>query len=462
METIQNIKFDHASKESILAHARGLDGKTLHELYPKACEGNAEAAKGKGKIGVLVEQFHFGIESNNESRPDFPEASLELKTTAVTKRKDREVSAKERLSLGMIDYKNIIHETFYTSAFLKKNAYLLIMVYVYEKNQTPCRNRFMYSFIYTIPDEDKSQILQDWTLIREKVRHGDAHDLSESDTLYLAAATKGASSSDVTSQPRSSQLAKRRAFCFKRSYLDYVVKTHLGFAQARSVSIGSVTNADGDENSLEDVVIERCSEYFGMDTRTLFQTFGMKTSKAKNWASMLVRRMLGMDAKDEITEFLKAGVNVKAVTTTDGRRLKEAMSFAQIDYEAVVNEDWETSYWGSVISNKFLVMVFDRDTSVSETIFKGAFFWSLPNEAQEEAIVFWNDIRLKIEQEQFPSLYSLKSPKYYHVRPKAENAADVRVVNGKRVKKMAYWINRKVVRDELLAQGYLLHQVGSV
>ena len=47
--------------------------------------------------------------------------------------------------------------------------------------------------------------------------------MSESDTLYLGAAPKAATSQDRRKQPFSSELAKPRAFAFKSSYMTYVL-----------------------------------------------------------------------------------------------------------------------------------------------------------------------------------------------------------------------------------------------
>lgn len=39
--------------------------------------------------------------------------------------------------------------------------------------------------------EDLKQIEEDWNLIIKKIRDGKAHEISEADTMYLGACTKG-------------------------------------------------------------------------------------------------------------------------------------------------------------------------------------------------------------------------------------------------------------------------------
>lgn len=53
--------------------------------------------------------------------------------------------------------------------------------------------------MFSFPEEDLAIIEHDWKTIMRKVRAGRAHELSEGDTLYLAACTKGANASSVGS-----------------------------------------------------------------------------------------------------------------------------------------------------------------------------------------------------------------------------------------------------------------------
>ncbi len=451
--------YNERNAESILEHARRLDGRSLEELYPDACAGSENA--GRGNLGQLVEQLHFGIKANNDSRPDFVHACLELKTTGLlpTTRQSKYI-AKERLTLSMIDFNEIPNETFYTSAFVKKNASLLIMVYQYEKSVHVCQRRFVTSFVYQIPPEDKEVFEEDWAWIQSKIRNGEAHLLSESQTSYIAAATKGADSSDTVGQPFSDVPAMRRAFCIKRPYLDYIIRRHLGQTVVSPTSLRKRATAQETELSLDEMVVERVKRYVGMKKTELFRVFNRPVSSAKNWASILVKLMLGMSADDEVAEFVKSGLSVKTVTTIGGKVLPESMSFSQIKYRSVLTEDWEESYLHGVLTSRFLVLVFNRDTRSSEPVFRGVFFWSLPSAAVDEGYEFWQCIKSAISRADFETIYALRSTSYYHIRPKARNSYDMQQIEiAGRVfyaKKMAYWINSAIVKKELSRHGYLL------
>ena len=60
-----------------------------------------------------------------------------------------------------------------------------------------------------------------------KVRAGQAHLLTEGDTLYLAACTKGATAASVRQQPFSDIPAKQRAYSLKSSYMTRILNQYI-------------------------------------------------------------------------------------------------------------------------------------------------------------------------------------------------------------------------------------------
>ena len=59
--------------------------------------------------------------------------------------------------------------------------------------------------------------------INKKIASGKAHELSEGDTFYLGACTKGANALSVTKQPFSEIPAKQRAYSFKQGYVNHII-----------------------------------------------------------------------------------------------------------------------------------------------------------------------------------------------------------------------------------------------
>ena len=63
--------------------------------------------------------------------------------------------------------------------------------------------------------------------IIEKIRRGEAHLLSEGDTMYLGAAPKGANKLSQVNQPYSDEKAMARAYTLKTTYMTYLLRNHV-------------------------------------------------------------------------------------------------------------------------------------------------------------------------------------------------------------------------------------------
>lgn len=187
-----------------------------------------ENKKRKGGLGEIIEERYFHYQSNNDARPDFDKAGVELKVTPYKQNKNGSFSAKERLILTMIDYFKVVDEDFEKSHMWQKSKLILLVYYLYQKE---IKNRLDYKIghvnLFTPPEEDIKIIRQDFEVIKRKIKDGRAHELSEADTLYLGAAPKAATSKNRRKQPFSDELAKPRAFSFKTSYMTYVLNNYI-------------------------------------------------------------------------------------------------------------------------------------------------------------------------------------------------------------------------------------------
>ena len=76
---------------------------------------------------------------------------------------------------------------------------------------------------WNIPETDLKIIIDDWNIIHNKIKNGLAHELSESDTLYLGACTKSSDSSVTRKQYGTNIQAKPRAYCLKKQYMYWLV-----------------------------------------------------------------------------------------------------------------------------------------------------------------------------------------------------------------------------------------------
>lgn len=217
--------YDENSQQSILEYAKQLEGKTLREVLPAEIIDNMRIHQSgnKGRFGQKIEQYYFGYDINSDANADFP-CGLELKATPLKVLKSGNLSPKERLVCNIINYEDIIHESWETSTFLEKNSDTLIIRYIdpMDKNISQLDYQIVDVQIHSIfnNDNDKKQFEEDWNIIVNKIRNGEAHLLSESDTKYLGACTKGSTAAkSLRKQPNSHLPAKQRAFSFKTKYM---------------------------------------------------------------------------------------------------------------------------------------------------------------------------------------------------------------------------------------------------
>ncbi len=184
-----SMSYDKNSKHSILKFAKKLEGSTLRVSCSKSIiDGNYS---GKGSFGQNLEKFYFLYSPNSDSKADFEEVGLELKTSPIKKLKNNQYRSKERLVLNIINYLEVVNQEFKTSSFWKKNANLLLVFYLYEAEKNNLDYLIKLVDEWSFPALDLKIIKQDWQLIKSKIAEGKAHELSEGDTFYLGACTKG-------------------------------------------------------------------------------------------------------------------------------------------------------------------------------------------------------------------------------------------------------------------------------
>jgi len=218
-------EYDELNKLSVLEYAKKLEGKTLREvLFVETLQNITIDEKGnKGRYGQKLERYYFGYDNNSNSSADFP-CGLELKVTPLKYLKNGSLTPKERLVCNIINYMEIIYEDWETSSFLEKNSDTLLIRYIdpMDKNIEQLDYMIYDVHIHNIFDheEDRQQFEDDWNIIVKKIREGKAHLLSESDTKYLGACTKGSTAiKSLRRQPNNRTLAKQRAFSFKVQYM---------------------------------------------------------------------------------------------------------------------------------------------------------------------------------------------------------------------------------------------------
>ncbi|WP_052408964.1 Sau3AI family type II restriction endonuclease [Porphyromonas sp. COT-290 OH3588] len=457
------MSYNSTSRKEILEHARLLLGNSLRGLYQEVLQ----TYKGKGGLGVCVEELHFKYTPNSKSNPDFPEAGVELKCTPLKKNKDGSLVSKERLVLNIIDYTKEADADFETSSFWKKNQLLLLLFYLHESDKDFVEFVFKIVRYWKFPEEDLKIIKDDWAVIHKKIVSGEAHTLSEGDTFYLGACVKGLrGGGNKRKQYRTEILADQRAYSLKSKYLNTIILDALSHPEMVSEAVGlsprqkekikqekakieSIVQSvkdyiDGE--TFEQLIERKFSPYYGSTIYEIEKSLDRQiTSSPKAISNAVVHAILGVESP-KISEFEKANIQQKSIRLESNGRLREAMSFSRIQYDDLMLEEvWEESVWYSILTMRFLFVIFRKseDGDDKAAVLEKVFFWTMPYQDLEKAKLFWLDTRNKVRKGIFDQFMSSKSNNICHVRPKARNAQDLmQTASFGSQKKNAYWLNR--------------------
>lgn len=463
-------EYDDTDPISIEEYGKKLIGKTFLEV----CESDDisksmvvretsnygerhENKRRKGGLGELIEERYFHYPANNDARPDFDKAGVELKVTPYKINKNGTVSAKERLILTMIDYDSVVNETFEESHMWRKAKLILLVYYLYQQQ---IKNRLNYKIgyvkLFSPPAQDVKVIEHDFYVIRERIRVGKAHELSESDTLYLGAAPKASTSKDRRKQPFSSELAKPRAFSFKNSYMTYVLNNYIipGKNTYEPIIKGEIVQ------SLEEYVVQKINMYHGYTVFKLCEEFHIDIRKCpKNLEAMLAYRILGIKG-NHAAEFEKANIVVKTIRIENNNRIKENMSFPTFKFKELVKEEWENSAFGNYLrETRFLFVVYKYD-SQGELRLKGCQFWNIPYKDLEGNVkdvwektkhILLEGLEVHIRGgRKYNNLPKASENPVCHVRPHARNAQDTyELPDGRRYPKQCFWLNNTYILKQL-------------
>ena len=433
-------KYDKTSVESIFKFAQLLTGKTLDEVVTLPI--SVANSKNKGDLGGLIEAHFFELPPSTRGI-DFPEAGLELKTTGLLRKSDGSYRAKERLVLTMINYVNIVDEEWETSVFFLKCRLMLILFYLYDREVPSVDQRFVLSpILYKMFENDEAVIKRDWEYIREKVREGKAHELSEGDTYYLGACRKGAGGPDeaLRSQPFSPLGAKARAFSFKPSYVNVLISGQGEVSSGLNVGTGL---------TFEGSTAARFNDFIGLSVQEISEKLSFyRTSPGQNGFYRQLAVKILAQGNQTIPELDKAGIEMKTIRLNRRGRPREAMSFPGFKYLEIVNQDWEDSSFFEKLESRFLFVVFREDDFGIERLDRVT-YWNMPYEDRLEAQRVWEDTKLRVRKDA-SDLPRTSESHVAHVRPKAANARDtILTPQGTMLVKKCFWLNSSYIAEVL-------------
>ncbi len=468
--------FDRTSPMSIFNYSRHLIGESLHSLLGDSVIDKKR--KGKGGLGQMVEELFFNYNINSNREADFKDARVELKCTPLLKSKsDESYRIKERLVCTMIDYFEIVNTSFEDSHLISKCQLMLLLFYLHVNGNPNYDYEFVFRVLWQIPEKDLILIKKDYQTIAEKVKRGEAHLLSEGDTIYLGACRKGQKGDGPQEQPNSEIKANRRAFSLKPAYMRYILNhvvesgndAFTNYTEIESPKFELVSSEELQNNTFEDIILNRFAPFIGKNYVQICEMLGIEAYDAKNkYADVGALIASNSESKRLASseEFMKSGIIMKTVRLQRNGRPKESMSFKNIDYcEISDNENWIESEAYEIFTSRFLFVVFKPVADEKITIFnnktksyvteqsyilESVFFWTMPTDDLEVAKEYWENIRQAVLTNNITpkAFWSIGDHKKFHVRPKARVKSDQSVnPNGGFCDKYCYWFNADYVKQ---------------
>lgn len=478
--------YDDADPKSIEKYSQLLIGSSFKEILEvyakKTMMTNNELnilinyyknPKNKGSLGTLIEKHFFMYEPNSNRGPDFINANVELKVTPYEKDRKGNIRAGERLVIGMIPYNREISSDFNTSELKDKLNLLLFVLYFRDRNYSRIDYKIDYSKLIDFFDMELSKDLEiiksDYEIISNKIIAGKAHELSESDTMYLGACTKG-SNAKKSLQPQfynSEVKAKRRAFSFKQGYMTsifnkYICDEGLKYEEIIKDKVNII--------DFQKQVRDKILKYKGYSEKELRKKFNLEEIKSKDFFSMIVFKILGIKSNNA-EELVKSDTVIKSIRLEENGNIKESMSFPTIKFNQFVNEEWEKSVLYHYFSTKrFLFVTFKKNNK--GYILEDVIFWNMPikdledigkKEWLEYQRIIREGIKFKVGKRILNNLPKSSETKVFHIRPHANKAAyliDGRkygngnlesdadmLPNGDYMTKQSFWLNKNYILD---------------
>lgn len=413
-------KYNPEDANDILRYAKWLVGKTFYDVIEEDLKQNSKFStvsgyntqesntsgvifnpsspygntQRKGGLGNLIEEHFFHYNANSAPEADFSSAGLELKVTPYEERSSRKSQSEEkyfvageRLVLTMIDYNHRpIEFDLFKSHLWQKCSKILLVYYLRNKSLGDIlKYRIDFVGIFTPNEADLIIIRQDYYLIMGKIASGRAHEISESDTMYLGACTKGSTAAkSIVVQIYNGIPAQKRAFCYKSSYMTTVLNEYF----IKPLKNNDVVVTDTrllSKLGFDGYIQEKISRFIGKSDKEICNFFGLEYSGNKlQWVN-IAYAILGIKS-NKAEELLKANIKIKATRIEENGSIKENASFPPFKFMDLIHEEWldtddedsnNPSQLQAYFSKyKFLFVVFKKQGK--DYILKGSQLWNMP------------------------------------------------------------------------------------
>lgn len=372
---IDSLEYNPFDTESIKKYAKKLLGQSLQSAISNDTIFELKKTD-KGEFGKLLERHYFRIENNNDSEPDIIESGVEIKSGRFELKPKAGKRVDQRMKISSINYLESFNEDdLIKSPLWKKIEKILLIIFIKDNKVKRVNEICDFADILVFPDEDIQQFRRDWLKIKNIVQSGLANQLSESDTLYLAASRsgQGKDKSNLIKAPGCN--ARARSFSLKQSYLNQLlglIKYPKNSATQPiklkiQESLGIENTVLNHVNRFKDKTYNEICEILDRDDLKTSSPQKLPKDKNSRLSRLIISKLTNLKSKaipKRFEQFEKANIEIKTITLEKNNYLKESVSFPKIDWSTLINEElWEESRLYEIINKRFLFFVFKKNVT---------------------------------------------------------------------------------------------------
>lgn len=433
------------TKAFVHALLEGVKGKTLGEVDKSHQFARTEKSeKITGIAGDVIEQSVFGYERDSKQECDIEIDGVltELKTTGVRVPKSDlakvkgkvgdaynvYLGAKEGISITGVTLEPTIQTDFSTSHFWEKSEHLLIVFYEYKSYEAVPASAYadfrIIDYCYnTFSEEERAKLSNDWEIVRDYLQKvyneyknvdernqqliGFTHILRPNLLLIELVPAFKKKSTGTYQKPR---------YRLKQTFVDYIVRGHFNKSRANTEislkeSFSSFAQLDARCHALS-------AKYKGKTFVQLKNDLEVEAVISdKNFGAQCVLKMFDADCKrlNQISDFTKAGIIAKTITTTPSGSRTEDMKLSHIDFEEWADNDidfQDSDVYSYFCEHSFLCPVFCEHDSNDprKTTFEGFKRFAFDDDFIESEVKrTWEDSRNLIHQNELKWEFTLDS-----------------------------------------------------
>lgn len=191
--------------------------------------------------------------------------------------------------------------------------------------------------------------------------------------------------------------------------------------------------------------------YIGFSESQIIDNLNLKfeNNLPKNIRSILIKNILKINLLDFEKILKREKIKIRTIRVDKDNNPFESMSFSQIKYEDIINEQWEFSEFYKDLQSEFLFIIFKENSTGLNTFFKIK-FWKMNPDDFEIASMFWQLTKNNIERGDYQNFVNISTNFVCHVRTKGLNSHDLmKTPQGTLEPKRGFWLNSKFIKNQL-------------